>query len=95
MGAALLMSNILASFRILYSDPDFDLERAVKQVSTQLLKYSAPEDFATLFVGVASANSDTVCFVNAGHNPPLVARHNGEKDFLPASGTTLKGAKIS
>jgi phosphoserine phosphatase RsbU/P len=89
MGAALLMSNILASFRILYSSPDFDLERAVKQVSTQLLKYSAPEDFATLFVGVASANDDTVTYLNAGHNPPLVARRSGEKEFLPASGTMI------
>ena len=89
MGAALLMSNILASFRIMYGEPAFDLERAVKQVSTQLLKYSAPEDFATLFAGVASANCDAISYVNAGHNTPVLVRRGGTKQFLQASGTMI------
>jgi phosphoserine phosphatase RsbU/P len=89
MGAALLMSNILASFRILYNDPQFELERAVNQVSKQLLKYSAPEDFATLFVGVASPNQNRIDFLNAGHNPPVLVRKNGTKEFLQASGTMI------
>ncbi len=89
LGAALLMSNILASFRIFYNDPTFTLEKAVKSVSTQLHKYSAPEDFATLFVGLLSPDNDSVSFVNAGHNPPLVVRNDGSLEYLQPSGTMI------
>jgi serine phosphatase RsbU (regulator of sigma subunit) len=89
LGAALLMSNILASFRIFYNDPTFTLERAVTSVSTQLHRYSAPEDFATLFIGLVSPDDGTVSFVNAGHNPPLVVRTSGTLEYLQPSGTMI------
>jgi len=89
MGAALLMSNILASFRIKYSDPQFDLAVAIKQVSIQLHKYTAAQDFATLFGGIIDPESHTLKFVNAGHNPPLVVRQNGDSEFLEASGVMI------
>ena len=89
MGAALLMSNILASFRIKYSDPQFDLAAAIKQVSIQLHKYTAAQDFATLFGGIIDPESHTLNFVNAGHNPPLVVRQNGDSEFLEASGVMI------
>ena len=89
LGAALLMSNILASFRIFYNDPTFTLERAVKSVSTQLHRYSAPEDFATLFIGLVSPDDGAVSFVNAGHNPPLVVRTSGTLEYLQPSGTMI------
>lgn len=89
MGGALLMSNILASFRILYEDDDFDLERVVKQVSRQLFSYSAPEDFATVFAGVLDPTKNTLSFINAGHNPPLLARPDGAVQYLEPSGTMI------
>jgi serine phosphatase RsbU (regulator of sigma subunit) len=89
LGAALLMSNILASFRIFYNDPTFTLEKAVKSVSTQLHRYSVPEDFATLFIGSVSPNGETVSYVNAGHNPPLVVRLDGSLEYLQPSGTMI------
>ncbi|MCM2271412.1 MAG: SpoIIE family protein phosphatase [candidate division Zixibacteria bacterium] len=89
LGAALLMSNILASFRITYSAPKFSLEKAVKAISTQLHRYSAPEDFATLFAGTIAPDSGTVSFVNAGHNPPLVVRADGTIEYLEPSGTMI------
>ena len=89
MGAALLMSNILASFRIKYSDPQFELAAAIKQVSIQLHKYTAAQDFATFFGGIIDPKTHTLSFVNAGHNPPLVVRKNGESEFLEASGVMI------
>lgn len=86
MGAALLMSNILASFRILYQDPEFNLEEVVKLVSRQMLTYTAPEDFATLFIGVASPENNTVSYLNAGHNPPLLVRCDGSIEYLKPTG---------
>jgi sigma-B regulation protein RsbU (phosphoserine phosphatase) len=89
MGAALLMSNILASFRILYADADFDLKRAVEHVSVQLQRYSAPEDFATLFIGVLDKEASTIAYINAGHNPPLLVRRQGKLEFLQPSGMMI------
>ncbi|MDZ4723565.1 MAG: SpoIIE family protein phosphatase [candidate division Zixibacteria bacterium] len=89
MGAALLMSNILASFRILYQDPKFDLVRAVSQVSLQLYAYSDPSDFATLFIGLINPATNQIDFINAGHNSPLIIRKNGAREYLEPSGTMI------
>ncbi|MEE8577551.1 MAG: PP2C family protein-serine/threonine phosphatase, partial [candidate division Zixibacteria bacterium] len=89
MGGALLMSNILASFRILYEDDDFDLSRVVKQVSRQLFTYSAPEDFATVFTGILDPVNNTLSFLNAGHNPPLLIKPDGVVQYLEPSGTMI------
>ena len=89
MGAALLMSNILASFRIMYQQQDFDLVRSVIQVSHQLIQYSAPENFATLFIGLIDGETNEVRYVNAGHNPPLLARADGTLEHMQPSGIMI------
>ncbi len=89
MGAALLMSNILASFRILYESKRFDLMMAVQRVSEQLLKYSDPGDFATLFVGLIDPDGATVEYINAGHNAPLLVKADGTHQSLEASGIMI------
>jgi len=89
MGAALLMANILASFRILYESRAFDLQQVVKQVSLQMYRYSAPGDFATLFAGLAEPRGGTLRFINAGHNPPLVVRSDGALEHLESTGMMI------
>jgi len=89
LGAALLMSNILASFRILYNSERFDLVQAVKQVSMQLFTHSASENFATLFVGLLDTRDNSLRFVNAGHNPALLIREDGARKHLNASGVMI------
>jgi sigma-B regulation protein RsbU (phosphoserine phosphatase) len=89
MGAALLMSHILASFRVLYDSSSFDLCAAVKRVSMQLFRHSAPEDFATLFLGMLDPRQDAITFCNAGHNPALLVRQGGDTEELGASGTMI------
>ena len=89
MGAALLMSNIMASFRILYEDQEFDICRAVERVSNQLWASSSPEDFATLFLGVVDNKTNKMAFVNAGHNPPYLVRKDGRIEELEASGCMI------
>ncbi len=89
MGAALLMANILASFRILYNVSEFSLTEVVNLVSEQLFNCSGPADFATLFVGVLDAKENELTYINAGHNPPLLVRAKGEREYLQASGTMI------
>lgn len=95
LGAALLMSTILASFRILYQQPAFDLLQAVKQVNLQLCAFSAPADFATIFVGLLHPADHRLEFVNAGHNPPLLVLASGEKRYLAASGPMVGAFEFS
>ncbi len=89
MGAALLMANILASFRILYKQQDFDISRAVSQVSSELCDHSTPGDFATLFIGVLDSTTHEIRFINAGHNPPILLQHDGSIRHLKASGIMI------
>jgi len=89
MGAALLMSNILASFRILYESPRLNLSSVVKRVSLQVFRYSASGDFATLFIGLLEPDRGRIRFINAGHNPPLVVRAGGTVEHLEASGVMI------
>ena len=89
MGAALLMSNILASFRILYESKQFDLCRAVERVSLQMFEFSTSGDFATLFIGLLEPDGNQVRFINAGHNPPVLVRADGALEHLPASGLMI------
>ncbi len=89
LGAALLMSNILASFRILYESEDFVLKQVVKRVSLQMHRYSASGDFATLFIGIVDPDKNQIKFVNAGHNPPLLVRNAGKVEYLETSGLMI------
>jgi len=89
MGAALLMSNLLASFRILYDAPDFDVSTAVAQVSRQLFCFSSTGDFATLFVGLLDPEVHRLTYVNAGHNPPLLVSRDGSRRRLEACGLMI------
>ncbi len=89
IGAALLMTSILTSFRVLKTAGEFNLLDTVTRVSRQLYAASDPIDFATLFAGTISADGKSITFVNAGHNPPYVLRTNGTIEELPASGTMI------
>ncbi len=89
MGAALLASNILASFRAFYNTNDFGLVGATCGVSKQLLTFTRPGDFATLFIGLLNPDTNSLQYINAGHNPPLVIRSDGRTEYLGASGLPL------
>lgn len=89
MGAALLMSNILASFRILYHSPEFDLLETVKRVSEKLFESSSLDDFATMFVGKLDSNSNQLHYINCGHNPPLLTHNDGSQEYLKHSGIMI------
>jgi serine phosphatase RsbU (regulator of sigma subunit) len=89
MGAALLMSNILACFRVMYGEPDFQLSRAVERVSAQLYSYSAPGQFATLICGLLACETGQLTYVNAGHNPPMVMKSDGRLQRLESTGLMI------
>jgi sigma-B regulation protein RsbU (phosphoserine phosphatase) len=89
IGAALLASNILAAFRTLYNLKKIDMLEGTSEISKQLLDSTRPADFATLFIGILDPSSHSMRFINAGHNPPLVIRRNGNPEYLEASGIPI------
>jgi serine phosphatase RsbU (regulator of sigma subunit) len=89
MGAALLMSNILASFRILYDGAELDLPAAVRRVSLQLCAYGVPGNFATLFCGILEPARGRFNYINAGHNPPLLVRDDGRIELIDSTGMMI------
>jgi sigma-B regulation protein RsbU (phosphoserine phosphatase) len=95
IGAALLASNILASFRILYNTKDFSIMDAICRVSKKLLEFTLTGDYATLFIGTLNPNTNMLHYINAGcHNYPLVIKSNGEVEYFKASGIPIGAIDI-
>lgn len=61
-------------------------------VNNQLCENNDEDFFVTAWMGVLEIDSGKFTFVNAGHNPPLLKRANGEFEFLKAApGFVLAG----
>ena len=89
MGAALLASNILSALRILRGNEEFRILDSVKRISSQLHHSSRSGDFATVFAGILDPSDNTVRFVNAGHNPPLLVKTDGSLKHLDPTGIPI------
>ena len=71
MSAAILMSNFQASLKALFV-PDMDLKTLVKRLNRIVVKNSNGDRFITLFIGRYDFKTNTLRYVNAGHNAPLL-----------------------
>jgi len=85
IGSALLMSHIMASMRVLYSE-DLDPATLVERLHRQLLRAAEPSHYATLFFASLDPNTHKLDYVNAGHNPPLLLLPDGSISTLDATG---------
>ena len=88
MPAALLMSNVLASLRILYQECP-PLKVLVERLHKQLYRSSDAMYFATLFVGFLDLESGILEYINAGHNAPLVVHDDGKTLKLDSTGLPI------
>ncbi len=86
--AALLMSSLHAAIHAQISAKS-SLNETVCSVNRYLSENTPANRFVTLFIGELDAESGLISFVNAGHNPPLVARANGEILQLDSGGVPL------
>ncbi len=75
VAAALLMSNFQANLRVLFSHLT-SLTELVKELNTKVYNNAKGEKFITLFVAKYNLVTRTLTYVNAAHNPPLVATGN-------------------
>jgi serine phosphatase RsbU (regulator of sigma subunit) len=88
MPAALLMSNLQACLKgqILHPAPVSDV---VTRVNDLLSESTDPHMFATFFYGEIDGPSGHFVSTNAGHNPPLLVRRDGQVEWLEAGGLIL------
>ena len=76
LGAALLMAKLQASLRAI-APGAADLATLGGRLNGILCRDGLENRFATLFYAEAPRGGGTVRYLNAGHNPPLVARDSG------------------
>jgi sigma-B regulation protein RsbU (phosphoserine phosphatase) len=81
---ALTRSNVRASMA-----SSRHLATGVERVNRLLCADSSDGTFVTLFCARLEPGASTVAYVNAGHNPPLVARGGGALDELRPTGMAL------
>lgn len=86
--AALLMSSLHAAIHA-QAAAKTPLLDTVNAVNKYLAENTPPNRFVTLFIGELDPLSGVLTFVNAGHNPPLIARTNGTIEQLASSGFPL------
>lgn len=89
-GAALLMSHFEATFWTL-SRQRSTLAALVHSLNAALFRVTRGDRFLTLFLGEYDSNSQQLTYVNAGHNPPLLAQSGGKVEQL-RTGCTVLGA---
>ena len=86
--AALLMSNFQASLRTLARKTD-DLVEIIEVLNAQTFASANGESFITFFLAEYDPESETLLYINAGHNPPIFQQ--GKEQMLLEDGTTVLG----
>lgn len=75
VAAALLMSNFQANLRILFNHTT-SLTELIRELNTKVMASAKGEKFITLFIAKYNLVTRTLTYVNAAHNPPLLATGN-------------------
>ena len=77
VSAALLMAHVQASLRSQAASGWQDPVGLLRSVNAQFFSSTAPEHFATLFLGCYDDDSRRLRYVNCGQLPPLLLRADG------------------
>jgi sigma-B regulation protein RsbU (phosphoserine phosphatase) len=92
--AALLMSALRSTLRS-HLEYDQSLDEIIARVNLSLLRDSPEGSFATLFAGIYDPRTRMLDFVNAGHNPPLLAEPStGGLERLEIGGRELHPGQV-
>jgi phosphoserine phosphatase RsbU/P len=86
--AALLMSSLHASIHAQVTAKT-SLYETVKSVNQYLAENTPTNRFVTLFIADLETHTGVLNYINAGHNPPIMARADGSIEQLDAGGFPL------
>ena len=90
--AALIMSVVQATLRVLSAEPSISLSELVAKMNHFLYRSTGSNSYATFFYAQVDQRERRLRYVNAGHNPPYVLRVDGGSmamEELPAGGTVI------
>jgi serine phosphatase RsbU (regulator of sigma subunit) len=88
IGAALIMASFRASLRA-ECYHQFAIRDILAAVNHFLWESTAADQFVTAFYGVLNREKGQLTYGNAGHDPPVLIRANGEMEKLSATGIVL------
>src|SRR6266498_4031168 len=89
VAAALMIASVQSSLRTAALFTGENLATLLEIVNLQAHSSSLADRYATLFYGVFDRATRTLRYVNAGHTPPIVLRHNGSIDTLETGGAPV------
>lgn len=88
MSAALLMANFQANLRALLNVTD-TIEELIVKYNSKIIETANYEKFITLFVGIFDPKTETLTYVNAGHQPAILLQDG--QSYLLEKGSTVLG----
>ena len=88
MPAAMMMSSLQSRVEVLADDPQ-DLAGMTARLNRAVKKNAPANRFITFFFCVLNPTSGELVYCNAGHNPPVVVRANGQVERLEGGGLPL------
>ena len=86
--ASLLVSTLNASLSA-YLDMNTPLDDMAVKINTVVYQASTSDKFITFFMAILNPESGELEIINAGHNPMLLLRKNGELVRLEAGGVAF------
>lgn len=89
--AALLMANLQSMLHVLLP-VDISLSEATERMNNLIFKNTPSDKFITFFWAKYLSTHKILRYVNAGHNPPLLLRHNSDAFEELSEGGLLLGA---
>ncbi len=89
VAAALIMSSVQASLRVLSSDPELSLSQLVAKMNRFLHQSTGSNKYATFFYAQLDEHGRQLRYVNAGHPPPYLLRSASEIQELSTGGAVI------
>jgi sigma-B regulation protein RsbU (phosphoserine phosphatase) len=89
IAAALIMSSVQASLRILSSDADISLPQLVTKMNRFLHNSTGSNKYATFFYAQIDERGRQLRYVNAGHLPPYLLRSASAIQELSTGGSVI------
>jgi sigma-B regulation protein RsbU (phosphoserine phosphatase) len=86
-GAALLMTVLRAAVRGHWTEPK--LAEAVNRINRTVCQNVPTNKYVTFFMAALHPETGVISYVNAGHNPPLLIRADGQVEKLQEGGMVL------
>jgi len=90
MPASLLMSSLQARVQVLFEDGD-ELARKIGRLNKAVSANCPDNRFITFFMSILDPKTGELVYTNAGHNPPVVVRADGQFEMLKGAGGVILG----